>query len=122
MKYQIMEKVCREDNTSEFVMIALADSAKRAVEISELLSEKHGIMCLVCVHGIVIYETQMKQEKRNKAVCKVDYSGYLPIYDRTGRLETGEEIRVDLKKGDLVECDKKGCLWFEGICVGKLCF
>lgn len=43
-------------------------------------------------------------------------------YDKTGYLknDTDKSRKVYIKKGDKIEWDNQGCLWFNAICFGLM--
>lgn len=51
----------------------------------------------------------------NKAICIRDYNG--SGYKRNNE---NSNIKVNIKKGDIIEWDNHGYLWFDNVCFGHM--
>jgi hypothetical protein len=54
-------------------------------------------------------------KKMNKAICIRDYNG--SGYKRNNE---NSNIKVHIKKGDIIEWDNHGYLWFDNVCFGHM--
>lgn len=53
--------------------------------------------------------------KMNTAICIRDYNG--SGYKRNNE---NSNVKVNIKKGDIIEWDNQGYLWFDNVCFGHM--
>lgn len=51
----------------------------------------------------------------NKAICIMDFEGI-----GFSKKNNDKEKKVHIKKGDIIEWDNQGCLWYNDICFGHM--
>lgn len=53
--------------------------------------------------------------KMNKAICIRDFEGVGFLKENNDK-----DKKVHIKKGDIIEWDNQGCLWYDDVCFGHM--